>query len=61
MESILELVKPPLFWLGALTAAWFSVCSVYRLLNGLRIWILGNGKLVSPAKLGKWAGQYNGT
>lgn len=55
MESILELVKPPLFWLGALTAAWFSVCSVYRLLNGLRIWILGNGKLVSPAKLGKWA------
>ncbi|XP_062404625.1 very-long-chain 3-oxoacyl-CoA reductase-B [Sardina pilchardus] len=55
MESILELVKPPLFWLGALTAAWFSVCSVYRLLNGLKIWILGNGRLVSPAKLGKWA------
>ncbi|XP_076143946.1 very-long-chain 3-oxoacyl-CoA reductase-B [Alosa pseudoharengus] len=55
MESILQLVKPALFWLGALTAAWFSVCSVYRLLNGLKIWILGNGKLVSPAKLGKWA------
>nr|BEH16729.1 hydroxysteroid 17-beta dehydrogenase 12b [Sardinops melanostictus] len=55
MESVLELVKPPLFWLGALTAAWFSVCSVYRLLNGLKIWILGNGRLVSPTKLGKWA------
>ncbi|XP_012670419.2 very-long-chain 3-oxoacyl-CoA reductase-B [Clupea harengus] len=54
-RSILELVEPPLFWLGAVTAAWFSVCSIYRLLNGLRTWILGNGTLVSPTKLGKWA------
>lgn len=54
-SSVLELLRPPLFWLGAATAAWFSVCSIYRLLNGLRIWILGNGTLVSPAKLGKWA------
>uniref|UniRef100_A0A8C4I9Q4 Hydroxysteroid (17-beta) dehydrogenase 12b n=1 Tax=Dicentrarchus labrax TaxID=13489 RepID=A0A8C4I9Q4_DICLA len=45
----------PLFWLGALTAAWISVCSVYRLLSGIKLWVLGNGRLVSPAKLGKWA------
>uniref|UniRef100_A0A8C4IAV9 Hydroxysteroid (17-beta) dehydrogenase 12b n=1 Tax=Dicentrarchus labrax TaxID=13489 RepID=A0A8C4IAV9_DICLA len=47
--------EAPLFWLGALTAAWISVCSVYRLLSGIKLWVLGNGRLVSPAKLGKWA------
>uniref|UniRef100_A0A7N8XSZ1 Hydroxysteroid (17-beta) dehydrogenase 12b n=1 Tax=Mastacembelus armatus TaxID=205130 RepID=A0A7N8XSZ1_9TELE len=45
----------PLFWLGALTAAWLSVRSVYRLLSAIRVWVLGNGRLVSPANLGKWA------
>ncbi|XP_063045242.1 very-long-chain 3-oxoacyl-CoA reductase-B [Engraulis encrasicolus] len=54
-SSLMELVQPPLFWLGAVTAAWLSLCSIYRLLNGVKIWILGNGKLVSPTRLGKWA------
>lgn len=60
-SSLMELVQPPLFWLGAVTAAWLSLCSIYRLLNGVKIWILGNGKLVSPTRLGKWAGQYDDT
>uniref|UniRef100_A0A673Y9V1 Hydroxysteroid (17-beta) dehydrogenase 12b n=1 Tax=Salmo trutta TaxID=8032 RepID=A0A673Y9V1_SALTR len=54
-ETLLRAVETPLFWIGALTAAYFSVCSVYRLLSGLRVWVLGNGRVVSPAKLGKWA------
>ncbi|KAG8001202.1 Very-long-chain 3-oxoacyl-CoA reductase-A [Nibea albiflora] len=54
-EVVLRAVEAPLFWLGALTAAWLSLCSVCRLLSGIRVWVLGNGRLVSPAKLGKWA------
>uniref|UniRef100_A0A3Q0SV26 Hydroxysteroid (17-beta) dehydrogenase 12b n=1 Tax=Amphilophus citrinellus TaxID=61819 RepID=A0A3Q0SV26_AMPCI len=54
-EAVFRAVEAPLFWLGALTAAWLSLCSVYRLLSGFRVWVLGNGRLVSPAKLGKWA------
>uniref|UniRef100_A0A3B5M555 Hydroxysteroid (17-beta) dehydrogenase 12b n=1 Tax=Xiphophorus couchianus TaxID=32473 RepID=A0A3B5M555_9TELE len=52
---MLKAVEAPLFWLGVLTAAWLSVCSVYRLLSGFRVWVLGNGRLISPNKLGKWA------
>lgn len=55
MEPALKAVEAPLFWLGAVTAAWLSVCSVYRLLSGLRVWLLGNGRLVSPSRLGQWA------
>lgn len=55
MEPALKAVETPLFWLGAVTAAWLSVCSVYRLLSGLRVWVLGNGRLVSPSRLGQWA------
>ncbi|XP_051919267.1 very-long-chain 3-oxoacyl-CoA reductase-B isoform X1 [Hippocampus zosterae] len=54
-EHVFRAVETPLFWLGAVTAAWLSVCSVYRLLAGIKVWVLGNGRLVSPAKLGKWA------
>uniref|UniRef100_A0A3B3UNU0 Hydroxysteroid (17-beta) dehydrogenase 12b n=1 Tax=Poecilia latipinna TaxID=48699 RepID=A0A3B3UNU0_9TELE len=54
-EAMCKAVEAPLFWLGALTAAWLSVCSVYRLLSGFRVWVLGNGRLISPNKLGKWA------
>uniref|UniRef100_A0A671Y4Z0 Hydroxysteroid (17-beta) dehydrogenase 12b n=1 Tax=Sparus aurata TaxID=8175 RepID=A0A671Y4Z0_SPAAU len=54
-EVVLRALEAPLFWLGALTAAWLSVCSVYRLLSGIKVWVLGNGRLVSPTKLGKWA------
>ncbi|KAG9260808.1 very-long-chain 3-oxoacyl-CoA reductase-B [Astyanax mexicanus] len=44
-----------LCWLGSAAAAWLSACALYRLLTGLRVWILGNGALVSPAELGAWA------
>ncbi|XP_063327274.1 very-long-chain 3-oxoacyl-CoA reductase-B [Pelmatolapia mariae] len=54
-EAVFRVVEAPLFWLGALTAAWLSLCTVYRLLSGFRVWVLGNGRLLSPAKLGKWA------
>ncbi|MED6293627.1 hypothetical protein CHARACLAT_012387 [Characodon lateralis] len=54
-ETVFRAIEVPLFWLGVLTAAWLSVCSVYRLLSGFRVWVLGNGSLVSPNKLGKWA------
>uniref|UniRef100_A0A3P9N5Y5 Hydroxysteroid (17-beta) dehydrogenase 12b n=1 Tax=Poecilia reticulata TaxID=8081 RepID=A0A3P9N5Y5_POERE len=53
-EAMCKAVEVPLFWLGALTAAWLSVCSVYRLLSGFKVWVLGNGRLISPNKLGKW-------
>ncbi|XP_028258551.1 very-long-chain 3-oxoacyl-CoA reductase-B [Parambassis ranga] len=54
-EALIRAVETPLFWLGALTAAWLSVCTVSRLLSGIRVWVLGNGRLVSPNNLGKWA------
>uniref|UniRef100_A0A672G2E0 Very-long-chain 3-oxoacyl-CoA reductase-B-like n=1 Tax=Salarias fasciatus TaxID=181472 RepID=A0A672G2E0_SALFA len=54
-DSVFRAVEAPLFWLGAATAAWLSVCSVCRLLTGFRVWVLGNGRLVAPSKLGKWA------
>lgn len=55
VEAALKPVEAPLFWLGAVTAAWLSVCAVWKLLTGIRVWFLGNGRLVSPAKLGQWA------
>ncbi|XP_053722216.1 very-long-chain 3-oxoacyl-CoA reductase-B [Synchiropus splendidus] len=55
VEVVLRAVETPLFWLGAATAAWLSLYSVCRLLSGIRVWVLGNGRTVSPAKLGKWA------
>uniref|UniRef100_A0A3Q3W376 Hydroxysteroid (17-beta) dehydrogenase 12b n=1 Tax=Mola mola TaxID=94237 RepID=A0A3Q3W376_MOLML len=54
-EVALRALETALFWLGALTATWASVCLVYRLLSGIKVWVLGNGRLVSPSKLGKWA------
>lgn len=56
-EGLLRAVEAPLFWLGALTAAWASVCLVHRLLSGFKVWVLGNGRFLSPNKLGKWAGE----
>ncbi|XP_030621489.1 very-long-chain 3-oxoacyl-CoA reductase-B isoform X2 [Chanos chanos] len=44
-----------LYWIGALTVAWLSVCTLRHLLIGLRVWILGNGNLITASKLGKWA------
>ncbi|XP_068609409.1 very-long-chain 3-oxoacyl-CoA reductase-B isoform X2 [Brachionichthys hirsutus] len=54
-EAALRLLETPLLWLGALTAAWLALCGVSRLLRGFRVWVLGNGRLVSPTHLGKWA------
>ncbi|KAG7315214.1 hypothetical protein KOW79_021302 [Hemibagrus wyckioides] len=53
--DILKQIQVPLYWVGALTVAWVSVCTLYRLLNGLRLWVLGNGNLIKASKLGKWA------
>ncbi|KAK3527964.1 hypothetical protein QTP86_013076 [Hemibagrus guttatus] len=39
----------------ALTVAWVSMCTLYQVLNGLRVWVLGNGNLIKASKLGKWA------
>lgn len=55
-EETLRGAETPLFWVGALTVASLFVWLVYRLLSGFRIWVLGNGNLLSP-KLGKWAGE----
>ncbi|KAG7483316.1 very-long-chain 3-oxoacyl-CoA reductase-B-like [Solea senegalensis] len=54
-EVLFRSLETPLLCLGALTAAWFTLCSVCRLVSGFRVWVLGNGRLVSPTKLGKWA------
>uniref|UniRef100_A0A3B3QDP3 3-ketoacyl-CoA reductase n=1 Tax=Paramormyrops kingsleyae TaxID=1676925 RepID=A0A3B3QDP3_9TELE len=56
VKVLLHWAEAPLYWVGAFTAAWVSVWFVYRLLLGLRIWVLGNGQLIST-KLGKWAGE----
>ncbi|XP_061078646.1 very-long-chain 3-oxoacyl-CoA reductase-A [Conger conger] len=54
MEALLRLAEVPLYWVGVFTAAWLSLWVVYKLLFGFRIWVLGNGQLIST-KLGKWA------
>uniref|UniRef100_A0A8C5BPP5 Uncharacterized protein n=1 Tax=Gadus morhua TaxID=8049 RepID=A0A8C5BPP5_GADMO len=51
----LRAAEAPLLVLGALTAAWLAVRAVGCLLAGLRVWVLGNGRLVSPGSLGQWA------
>ncbi|KAF7687961.1 very-long-chain 3-oxoacyl-CoA reductase-B [Silurus meridionalis] len=53
--DLLKQVQVPLFWVGAVTVAWVSVCTLYRLLYGLRVWVLGNGNLIKSSRLGKWA------
>nr|XP_054588788.1 very-long-chain 3-oxoacyl-CoA reductase-A isoform X1 [Nothobranchius furzeri] len=54
MEEMICRAETPLFWVGALTVAFLTLWLLYRLLTGFRIWVLGNGQLLSP-KLGKWA------
>uniref|UniRef100_A0A672IZ57 3-ketoacyl-CoA reductase n=1 Tax=Salarias fasciatus TaxID=181472 RepID=A0A672IZ57_SALFA len=53
-EEVIRRAETPLFWVGALTVASLALWLLYRLLSGFRIWVLGNGQLLSP-KLGKWA------
>ncbi|XP_068170105.1 very-long-chain 3-oxoacyl-CoA reductase-A [Antennarius striatus] len=54
VEETLRRAETPFFWVGALAVASLSVWLLYRLLLGVRIWVLGNGELLSP-RLGKWA------
>ncbi|KAM7002835.1 very-long-chain 3-oxoacyl-CoA reductase-A [Tautogolabrus adspersus] len=54
VEETLRRAETPLFWVGAFTVASLALWLLYRLLSGFRIWVLGNGQLLSP-KLGKWA------
>uniref|UniRef100_A0A672RWD6 3-ketoacyl-CoA reductase n=1 Tax=Sinocyclocheilus grahami TaxID=75366 RepID=A0A672RWD6_SINGR len=42
-----------LFWVGALITASLALWLLYKIITGFRIWVLGNGDLLSP-KLGKW-------
>uniref|UniRef100_A0A671XWT3 3-ketoacyl-CoA reductase n=1 Tax=Sparus aurata TaxID=8175 RepID=A0A671XWT3_SPAAU len=54
VEETLRRAETPLFWVGAFTVASLVLWLLYRLLSGFRIWVLGNGQLLTP-KLGKWA------
>lgn len=56
VEEMIRRAETPLFWVGAFTVASLALWLLYRLLSGFRIWVLGNGQLLSP-KLGKWAGE----
>jgi len=58
VEETLRGAEAPLFWVGALTVASLSLWLLYRLLSGFRIWVLGNGQLLSPKLQGKWAGEF---
>ncbi|RXN17233.1 apoptosis inhibitor 5 [Labeo rohita] len=50
----LQPAERALFWVGALTTASLALWLLYKIITGFRIWVLGNGDLLSP-KLGKWA------
>lgn len=54
LEKMLHGAESVLLWVGALTTASLALWILYRLLSGFRIWVMGNGDLLSP-KLGKWA------
>lgn len=54
----LQPAERALFWVGALTTASLALWLLYKIITGFRIWVLGNGDLLSP-KLGKWAGKLN--
>lgn len=55
-EQMIRRAQEPLLWVGVFTVASLALWLLYRLLSGFRIWVLGNGRLLSP-KLGKWAGE----
>ncbi|XP_077373221.1 very-long-chain 3-oxoacyl-CoA reductase-A [Festucalex cinctus] len=54
VQDMLRRAETPLFWVGAFTVASLLVWILYRLFSGFRVWVLGNGQLLSP-RLGKWA------
>ncbi|XP_052336733.1 very-long-chain 3-oxoacyl-CoA reductase-A-like [Oncorhynchus keta] len=61
LDHMLHMTETPLFWVGTFTVASLSLWVLHRLLQGFRIWVLGNGQLLSP-KLGKccdWSHRWN--
>ncbi|KAB5565743.1 hypothetical protein PHYPO_G00245030 [Pangasianodon hypophthalmus] len=54
MVKMLQLAETPLYWVGAVTTASLALWLLYHIISGFRIWVLGNGDLLSP-RLGKWA------
>ncbi|KAM9496129.1 very-long-chain 3-oxoacyl-CoA reductase-A [Clarias gariepinus] len=52
--KMLQLAETPVYWVGAVTTASLALWLIYHIISGFRIWVLGNGDLLSP-KLGKWA------
>ncbi|XP_051916474.1 very-long-chain 3-oxoacyl-CoA reductase-A [Hippocampus zosterae] len=53
-QDMLRGAETLLFWVGTFAVASLLLWILYRLLSGFRVWVLGNGQLVSPW-LGKWA------
>lgn len=56
LADLLHSAETPFFWVGALVTALLSLWLLYKLITGIRIWVIGNGDLLTP-KLGKWAGE----
>ncbi|XP_072291779.1 very-long-chain 3-oxoacyl-CoA reductase-A [Eucyclogobius newberryi] len=54
LRDALHEAHEPLFWVGACTVTCVLLWVLYRVLSGIRIWVLGNGNLLTP-RLGKWA------
>lgn len=45
------------YWVGALGALYAAALALYRLLTGLRVWVLGSGAAAVGPALGAWAGE----
>ncbi|KAI5627091.1 very-long-chain 3-oxoacyl-CoA reductase-A [Silurus asotus] len=54
VEKMRQLAETPLLWVGAVTTASLALWLLFHIISGFKIWVLGNGALLSP-KLGKWA------
>jgi len=54
LEDLLHSTEMPFYWVGALVTVIFSLFLLYKLITAIRIWVIGNGDLLTP-KLGKWA------
>lgn len=46
-----------LYWVGALSVLSAAALASYRLLAGLRVWVLGSGAAAVGPALGAWAGE----
>lgn len=56
LADLLHSAETPFYWVGALVTSLLSLWLLYKLITAIRIWVIGNGDLLSP-KLGKWAGE----